>query len=342
MTAANPEFAAASVFRRVSKGAGLRLFPTDIDLNACVVELVEVDGAELRAATFLDERWQPAGKRVRVSLPALDGARLRLPHLLFHTAFCGSTLLARALDVPGRSLVLREPGILVRLSNLKRERHPLTLDAARWREVVRGVLGLIAGAADDDERVAVKLSNTCSNLIDDALLALAEQRAVLLYSDLRSFLVSVLKKGEQGRGFVRRQCLSFSLDVAEARAVPARELLQMTDLQMAAAVWLMQMQLFERQTKRRDARVCTLDSAAFLHGPKPALAAADAFLGLGLGREVIETVAEGPVFRQHSKLRGQPFDLSTRQEDAREVEAVFGDDIDRTVAAAMRSSRKKA
>src|SRR4029079_6172288 len=115
--------------------------------------------------------------------------------------------------------------------------------------------------------VLIKPSNIVNNLIDDALAALPDRKVVLLYSDLRSFLVSVLKKGEQGRGFVRRLCLSFSLDVAEARDVPARELLQMTDLQMAAAVWLMQMQLLERQLKRRDARVRTLDAAVFLSDP---------------------------------------------------------------------------
>src|SRR6476659_8924630 len=40
---------------------------------------------------------------------------LRPINMIFHIAQCGSTLLARALDFPGRSLVLREPVALRRL-----------------------------------------------------------------------------------------------------------------------------------------------------------------------------------------------------------------------------------
>jgi hypothetical protein len=33
-------------------------------------------------------------------------------HFIFHTAFCCSTLLTRALDIPGVSMGIKEPGVL--------------------------------------------------------------------------------------------------------------------------------------------------------------------------------------------------------------------------------------
>jgi hypothetical protein len=258
---------------------------------------------------------------------------------VFHTAFCGSTLLARALDVPERAMVLREPGVLVKLANLKRERHPWSQDAARWRQLVGAVFGLLGDAAGGGERAAIKPSNVCNNLIGDAMALPASGPSLLLYSDLRSFLVSVLKKGEQGRGFVRRLCLSFSLDLPQVRDVPARELLLMTDLQVAAAVWLMQMELFAQALRGARRRVRTLNADRFLNEPKPVLVAASAFLELGLDAATIDAVVAGPVFRRNSKIEAQAYDVAQRREEGRAIEAAFGPELDRVVDAARQGWR---
>ena len=77
-------------------------------------------------STFLDARIRHGGRpNFRVPLAALlaaeDRAGRAVPRLgwIFHVAHCGSTLLARALDRPGRSLVLREPAALRRLGSAR-------------------------------------------------------------------------------------------------------------------------------------------------------------------------------------------------------------------------------
>ena len=340
VTAANPQFAAVGISRRMTtvESAG-RWFVTDLNAKAGVVDLVRADGAELRAVTFLDERWRLQGERKQMPLSQLRAGAALAPRVIFHTAFCGSTLLARALDVGGRTLVLREPGVFGRLSNLKREQNPLALHPETWSRTVAGVLGLMSDAGEPRELVGVKLSNICNNMIADVLASSAAARAVLLYSDPRSFLVSVLKKGEQGRGFVRRLCLSFSLDLPQVRDVPARELLLMTDLQVAAAVWLLQMELFAQALRGAGGRVRTLNADRFLNEPKPVLAAVSAFLELGLDAATIDAVVAGPVFRRNSKAEARPYDLAQRREEERAIEAVFGPELDRVVEAVQQGWR---
>ena len=57
----------------------------------------------------------------RVSLPYEAVQQVQLPdlvhaHFVFHTALCGSTLLAKALGAVGNASVLKEPGILLNLN----------------------------------------------------------------------------------------------------------------------------------------------------------------------------------------------------------------------------------
>lgn len=341
MAAANVQFAAAAVSTGAPRmGEDARWFPTEIDPAKGVVEFVRLPAAVLREAPFLDERLRPTGERVRRPLAEVlgeDGAAA--PALVFHTAFCGSTLLARALDVAGRTLVLREPGVLVRLPNLKRERHPSALDAGQWQRLVGGTLKLLGAAGVAGEQVVVKLPNVANNLISEMLLASRARRAVLLYSDLRSFLVSVLKKGELGRAFARRLALLFSLDLPQVRDTTARELLQMTDLQMAAAVWLMQMELLAQGMRAAPGRVGTLETNRFLNQPKRALTAVAAWLELGLDEAAVDAVVAGPVFKRNSKIEEQAFDVARRNEEASAIEKVYGADIDRVVEAARQGWR---
>src|SRR6478672_6723699 len=75
-----------------------------------------MDRAAYHRSIFLDRRISPASEAAfEVPLAPLiawqEAHQPRPPRIgwIFHIAHCGSTLLARALDLPDRSLVLREP-----------------------------------------------------------------------------------------------------------------------------------------------------------------------------------------------------------------------------------------
>lgn len=81
-----------------------------------------VTPAGLRAASFLDGRepvGEPAGSwPVADLLAAVQAEPAPAPvPMIFHVSFCGSTLLSRLLDVPGQTIVYREPAVQIALAD---------------------------------------------------------------------------------------------------------------------------------------------------------------------------------------------------------------------------------
>ena len=71
-----------------------------------------------------------------------------------------------------------------------------------------------------------------------------DSRALLLHSDLKSFMVSLLKKGEEGRAFGRKLFSIFSLDSKEAQQLGHNQWMRMTDMQVMAVAWHLQWEHF--------------------------------------------------------------------------------------------------
>lgn len=135
--------------------------------------------------------------------------------------------MARALDIPGQSLALKEPDILMGLAHAYRM---AKIDPAR-RKVDQSrdlVLRLLARPHQGNEQILVKLTNTANNLAP--MMAASDARIILLYGDLKGFLVSVLKKGEACKAFVRKQYSIFALDPEGVSGIPERQALGLTDL----------------------------------------------------------------------------------------------------------------
>src|SRR4051812_12161071 len=68
-----------------------------------------------RAVTFLTDEYLPAAADPLVLQRAAARAAASAPaplHWIFHSAFCCSTLLARAVDLPGTAMGLKEPLVL--------------------------------------------------------------------------------------------------------------------------------------------------------------------------------------------------------------------------------------
>jgi hypothetical protein len=298
------------------------LFLHDIDFGAGRAGFVRADRTSLSAEPFLDHRWRPA-EAVDAALPLSSlpvGAGEAPPiDFIWHTSFCASTLLAACLDAPGLCLALKEPRVLVLLAAMKRSGR---LDA----NLAKAVFGLLGRRLEANERILIKPSNGANTLIAEAA-ALTQGRMLLLYSDCESFVLSMAGQGRAGFAYVRDRFRSLAADGHPAGAWPPSELFRLTDLELAALVWRMQMDALEAASARLGDRARSLDCKVLLEQPDQVLPRVDAFFGLGLGRERLAAVVAGPLFRRDAKHPGQAFDARARGEQRARLRAQLGDDL---------------
>ncbi|GJL93324.1 hypothetical protein [Hyphococcus sp.] len=295
-------------------------FPHALDARQGVVACVKIARDRLAAEPFLDQRMEKSVTgSANAPLNALIGETqpAGLPSFIFHTAFCCSTLMAKALDARGAALALKEPNILMDVSNLTR----MATGAAAGQQAQRnvaGIVNLLARRHEAGERILIKPTNTANNLAP--VMAASGAPVVFLYGDLRAFLVSVLKKGEACKAFIRKQYTIFMLDKEGVAGIPERQGLGLTDLQIAALVWRHQMELFAKVLAQYGAKnVRSLYFRDLLMAPQATLAAAAKHLKLEISDKALsDNVAA--VFSKNAKFENQEYTPEERSRDEQSLE----------------------
>ena len=292
-----------------------------------------------RAATFLtDEQLGPDARLVELPraavLAEMRGAARAPLHFIFHSAFCCSTLLARALDRPGVAIALKEPVVLNDVHGWRRR----GADPRAAASVLDVALGLLARAWDGERAVVVKPSNLVNAWAPVILDGSPGTRALLLHAPLPVYLGSVARKGLEGRLWVRDLLAKLLADGVVDLGIARGEWFGLTDLQVAAAGWLAQQRLFALLTARFASRVRALDSETLLARPGETIAALSELFGLGLDAAAVAEIATGPAFTRHSK-GGGAFDRGAREAE-RASEAAYADEIGKVAAWAAKVAER--
>lgn len=244
-------------------------------------------------------------------------------HFIFNTSFCCSTLLARALEVPGVSASLREPNILVdvaeRLIQARGGQDAFELELA---------LRLLERPLAGTGTIIVKPSNFANRLLEPALALREGSRAVLLYSDAGTFLRSVLKRGLLSRINARRLYQNLVAWTGLEFGFSDSETFLQSDLQVAALAWLMQIAHFQSIADRFGPdRVIVVDAADLLGEPGATLQSVQSLFGLNLSDGQVSEIVEGPAFSKHSKSSKIDYGPATRERDHEALMEVHGEEL---------------
>lgn len=270
---------------------------------------------------FLDHRIRPMPSEAHsVPFDALEQAARTVRGAagwIVHTAFCCSTLLARCLDHPGRTLVLKEPLVLTRLADLLRDDRAggLPLD-----QLLRLMERVYPG-----ESALIKPSNYANALLPRLMAADPRRRVVLMSCALDALLVSLLKKRDEAEqrlpGFVAAllRDSDYALRAGLADDPPDGV------LQLGVVMWHAQRYALEAERARVGGRAMVLSMERFLAEPLETLAAVSEHLDLGLDPEMIERAVSEGAFRRHAKSTETAYDADQRAQEAGQLAAEHAD-----------------
>jgi hypothetical protein len=279
--------------------------------------------------TFLTDEYLGAAKKVVTFVRRDALAHLPAPaplHFIFHSAFCCSTMLARALDVPGVVMALKEPMILNDLVGI---RHRGVLSPPEFAVRLADVLRLLARPFGAGEAVVIKPSNVANALAPAMMKLNPDARALLLTAPLGIFLKSIVKKGLDGRLWVRDLLVKLITDNIIDLGFTPEDYLRLTDLQAAAVGWLAQHALFGRMAAQfGPARVITLDSETLMARPFDTVTALTAHFGLALSAAQVSEIVNGDAFTTHSKT-GADFSAAERTAEYDAAANAHRDEIDK-------------
>lgn len=186
-------------------------FLLGLDAEAGKLIFVETSEAIIRRSAFLDGRTPVSidGRRHSVPLKAAIDWQVVQPargagRMLFHTSFCGSTLLSHYLQSSSTVLVYREPAILAELASLKAEKHKISQKKGQWRTLVAFTCGQMQKSWSHVPTL-VKPSNWANPLIPDLMAQASNQYALRMSLSVEDYLLANLRGGKAR--------LSFSLDL---------------------------------------------------------------------------------------------------------------------------------
>jgi hypothetical protein len=256
---------------------------------------------------------------LRAHLPPNNGGT---PHFIFHTAFCCSTLLVRACATARGAIGLNEPAILTHLA------HRVGVEgnfANRARLDL--VLSLLGRSFDPAGSVIVKPTNFANALIEPILGMRPQAKAVLLYSDLKTMLYSLARRGALGRVWGRQLYDAYARFSRLDFGYSAAESFLQTDLQIAGLGWLMEVHHLEQVARAHPDRTLMLQADDLLADPRTILERVYRFLDLDHQPDSIARVVDGPIFSSHSKDPRVHYNRRLREQERERVLATHAEEI---------------
>ncbi|WP_150124949.1 hypothetical protein [Tsuneonella mangrovi] len=229
---------------------------------------------------------------------------------IFHVAQCGSTLLARALDQIGRSLVLREPAALRRIGVRAGQPGGLGDDD---KALLRAIAFMLSKRWDRETPVIVK-ANVPVNLIADELMRMRpDAPAITLHFPLINYVAAILRTPGH---------VDWTDRVSQELRLAGNPICEGNNPQcaaeFAAALWFVQIKAFEQVLSYPN--TASLEASRLFDDPVPVLVAAAKLFGVELSESEAVSLVSGELFHSYSKNPALDYDPEVRI--AREAEAI--------------------
>lgn len=288
-------------------------FVQSINWKKQIASIVEMSRSDYEQAAFLDYRiFDQAGKEA-AHLPLQDLRNLYEANkkpvskrcYIFHTTFCGSTLLARGLNNPGTCLAYKEPFPLHEFSFMARDKRRVP-PGLKLRQALAFVLATLDRTYSSGEVPLIKPSDSVNILAPNILRMGEHTSALLLYSSFESFAVSALQHKIR-RDFVRSHINRSHRDL-QLLDYPHVAKDEYTDAEAVGLFWYTMMALHYHMLKDDSFNVCALNSASMYADPESVLAKVSTFFGLTYPEGYFEREVREGAFASDSKNTSLSYD----------------------------------
>ncbi len=305
-----------------------RWFPVDLHVPDKRFGMLQLDEELIGRSSFLDTRLEaPLDEAVPALVNGVAVAKLpRAPvGWLFHTSFCASTLLARALHLPPHTVALKEPLVLRRLSDARSKRWSL-------EGLLAPTVKLLARPWHAGGAVVIKPTHVALNLAADLVAAVPGSRAVLLTSSLDDFLISNIKKPTESQAkvplLVERalQATTFATRLPQSASRPP------DPVSAAGLQWAAQREhVVDLLDGIGAERIRALDAKDLLADIVGTTAAVAAWLQLPLPREAL-AAHTAEVAKLNAKAPGASYSAEQRAHEAAHLASSYAAELARAKA----------
>jgi hypothetical protein len=286
-------------------------------------------GREERASVpFLTDDYLPPRKWRSLSQSDVQAFRQRVPlHFIFHSGFCCSTLLAKCFDVPGLASSFSEPLVLNDIVGWRLRGAPVDGVAGALTDALR----LLGRAFPGDSAAIVKPSNILNALAMAMVAMQPSAQAVVMHAPLEDFLISIAKKGLDGRRWARTLFVKLRVQgCVQSLGFSDTDFFEHTDLQIAAMAWLAQQNLFGALIASHPGRVRSLNSSIFMAGAERTVREVAMHFNLFLSDAQFASIAGGALARDSKS--GRRFDAADRAAEYEQMRSIYGSEIEKVAA----------
>lgn len=280
-----------------------------------------ISAEAVAGANFLDDRTLPANP-AEIEFRALElGAESGLLHsvqrYIFHTAFCGSTLLSRALTDQPKVMVLKEPDVLLQIA-----RRQIDEGSAAMRPYLSHAVQLLSLPWANEGVTVIKPTNSVNRLLQD-IQTIRPGKTLLMYSKMEDFILSCCKKLPEAETVIGQMARFLIHDSELGKKLGVDRNYQFNFLEACIITWYSQMEYYSKALAMPGAeQIALLEMEDLLADSHGCVMAASDFLELNLSRrELAEKVTV--TFAKNSKSVKSDYSPEKRKAEKSELKNRF-------------------
>jgi len=299
------------------------LFPVFISFSNNHAQLVKMSPYWFSESTFLDLDRIRGRYALNCTVDWLESQCSTLKRqaspMIFHSAFCGSTLMSRALELIYNCLPMREP---VSIGSLLHYRISKDFDLEKEKKYSRLIRNIYARRFEESQIPVIKANDYVNSYLPYLVKYEPDTPILLMYSSLNDFIAGCVKSDERKQWIKDRFELLMTFFLKEDEKLKYQHIDTTGHVELAAAYWSYNLKIFSDITRQSPLTIKTLEFDAMLQNTEAMVEKVAYFFNLekiqGINpanelRWLMSVHAKEPLYEYTAEKRREELDEALKQ-----------------------------